>query len=102
MGAVSLVTNDDSHRRSSCKLPHYQQKVEKRRDFLKFYIVSLRANNSDVPIDQKSPQHPEVGVLGRHRQTHKNIASQSINGTEMIVFRYCNRRKEKTEILFFT
>ena len=34
-------------------------------------IVSSQANVSDTPFDQKSPGHPEVGVLNCYK--HKNI-----------------------------
>ena len=33
-------------------------------------IVSSHANISDTPFDQKSPGHPEVGVLNLHRHTY--------------------------------
>ena len=34
-------------------------------------IVSLQANISGTPFDQKSPGHPEMDVLNCHRQTNR-------------------------------
>ena len=47
-----------------------QKKWEKRTSF--FLLVSLQANIRDTFFDQKSPRHPEVGVLQRHRYTDRH------------------------------
>ena len=33
--------------------------------------MSLQANIGDMPFNQKSPGHPEMGVLNCHRRTEK-------------------------------
>ena len=41
--------------------------------------LSTQANISDTPFGQKSPGHPEVGVLNCHRHTnrHRNSMTES-------------------------
>ena len=38
-------------------------------------MVTSEANISDTPFDQKSPGHPEVGVLNCHKPRHTDIAT---------------------------
>ena len=45
-------------------------------------IVSLQANISDKPFNQKSPGHPEVGVLNCHRQTDRHTDGHCNSMTE--------------------
>ena len=45
-------------------------------------MVSSQANISDTPFDQKSPGHPEVGVLNCHRQTDRQTNGHRDSTTE--------------------
>ena len=45
--------------------------------------VSSQANIRDTPFDQKSPGHPEVGVLNCHRQTDRHTDGHGDSMTEL-------------------
>ena len=45
-------------------------------------IISLQANIRNTFFDQKSPRHPEVGVLGWRRQTNKHTDGHGNSPTD--------------------
>ena len=51
-------------------------------------VWSSQANISDTPFSQKSPGHPEVGVLNRHRHLHRPTNRQTDG--------HCDSMKEST------
>ena len=60
--------------------------------------MSLQANISNTPFDQKSPGHPEVGVLNgpKHKDRWTDIATLCLNQprgriSEKIIFIFYSR-----------
>ena len=60
-----------------------------------FLSFSSHANISNTPLDQKSPGHPEVGVLDCHRHTYRQTDGHGDSMTELfsethrVIFLYC-------------
>ena len=54
------------------------QKKPLKQEEEKTKVVSLQANISNLPFGQKSQQHPEVGVLQRHKNIDRHTHTQPL------------------------
>ena len=69
--------------------------------------MSSQANISDTPFDQKTPGHPEVGVLRRHKQIdrqtngHRNSMPELAQWADSVkIPKYVNKRSDTSYFYF--